>query len=219
MALIQFYEHNDQYVLECAHHANTNGLKLGKTQRAILDHLATGPGVTRQTVSKWVGDIVEHRRNVRQVIALLLTRAGWSQTQVADHLGVAQKTVSNDVKADILTSLTEELLREASAGLPDSVNAESLIEELRQERIFASWSDDERELLKQLRSGETVVVTLRGPHNSLIEWADAATAAAGPFVGGMHLAYVRNSRAHAECKILPASREVTHGGSGAARRA
>lgn len=44
MALIQIYDHNDQYVLECAHHPNTNGLKLGKTQRAILDHLATGPG-------------------------------------------------------------------------------------------------------------------------------------------------------------------------------
>lgn len=44
MASIQFYANNDQYVLECNHHPDTNGLKLGKTQRAILDHLATGPG-------------------------------------------------------------------------------------------------------------------------------------------------------------------------------
>jgi len=34
----------EQYVLECPHHANTNGLKLGKTQRAILAHLETAPG-------------------------------------------------------------------------------------------------------------------------------------------------------------------------------
>jgi len=139
-----------------------------------LKTIAKYSGVTRQTVSKWVGDIVEHRRNVRQVTALLLTRAGWSARQVADFLGVNHSTVVRDVNDDILHHLTEELLREGAAALPESVDAEAIVEEIRQERIFASWSDDERDLLKRLRSGETVVVTLRGPHNNLIEWADAA---------------------------------------------
>jgi hypothetical protein len=45
MAIIETRTLNgEQYVLECNHHANTNGLKLGKTQRAILSHLATAPG-------------------------------------------------------------------------------------------------------------------------------------------------------------------------------
>ncbi|GAA3417707.1 DUF4326 domain-containing protein [Streptosporangium vulgare] len=139
-----------------------------------LKTIAKYTSVTRQTISKWVGDIVEHRRAVRQVAALLLTRAGWSQRQVADHLGINQSTVMRDVNDDILHHLTEDLLREAAEIMPAGVDVDAIVEEIRQERIFASWSDDERELLKWLRDGETVVVTLRGAHNSLIEWADAA---------------------------------------------
>lgn len=140
-----------------------------------LKTIANYSGVTRQTVSKWVGDIVEHRRNVQAMAALLLSRAGWGQAQIAQHLGVSQSTVSRmqDVKGNIL-HIDEAVLREAASALPDSIDVEPILEEIRQERIFASWTDDERDLLKQLRSGETVVVTLRGPHNNLIEWADAA---------------------------------------------
>jgi DNA-binding MarR family transcriptional regulator len=151
-----------------------------------LKTIAKYSGVTRQTVSKWVGDIVEHRRMVRKVRALLLSRAGWSNVQIGEFLGVTEGTVRSDVKDDISTSLGEELIREAIDGLTEFFDStcevpeelldrlEAAAEEIRQERIFASWSDDERDLLKQLRSGETVVVTLRGPHNNLIAWADAA---------------------------------------------
>lgn len=66
-------------------------------------------GVTRQTVSKWVGDIVERRRHVRQIAAIILTRAGWSQKRIGEHLGCSQQTVTNDVKADISSYLTEDL--------------------------------------------------------------------------------------------------------------
>lgn len=143
-------------------------------------------GVTRQTVSKWVGDIVEHRRNVRQAMASLLSRAGWSQRQIADHLGVSVGTVFSDVKGDITERLNEDLLREALDSLTESFDGvcelpdelldrcEAAAEEIRQEQIFAAWSDEERDLVKRLRAGETIVVTLRGAHNNLIEWADAA---------------------------------------------
>lgn len=41
-----------------------------------------------------------------------------------------------------------------------------------QEKLFASWSEDERLLLKRLRGGETVVLNLRqGTHDNLISWA------------------------------------------------
>lgn len=139
-----------------------------------LKTIAKYSGVTRQTVSKWVGDIVEHRREVRKIRALLLARAGWSTRQIADFLGVSTGSAFSDVKADIVEHIDEAVLREAAEGLPDSVDVEPLLEELRQERIFATWNDDERDLLKRLRSGETIVVTLRGPHNNLIAWADAA---------------------------------------------
>jgi predicted transcriptional regulator len=169
--------------LSVKHGDRIKGEELKEIAREIADSnpeydlktIAAYSGVTRQTVGKWVGDIVEHRRLVRQAKALILTRAGWGQQQIADHLGISQRTVSSDVNGDIVANdLTEDLLREAAEGMPSEVDVESIVEELRQERIFASWSDDERDLLKRLRSGETVVVTLRGPHNSLIEWANAA---------------------------------------------
>lgn len=133
----------------------------------IAKHL----GVTRQTVGKWVGDIAERRQDIRRVRSLLLTRAGWSQQRVAEHLGVGQKTVSRDVSDDNLTQITEDLLREAAEDLP--IDAAGVVEEIRQEKIFAAWSDDERDLLKRLRDGETIVVSLRS-HASLIGWATEA---------------------------------------------
>lgn len=139
-----------------------------------LKTIASYSGVTRQTVGKWVGDIVEHRRMVRQIKAVILTRAGWSQRQVGEYLGVDHKTVGSDVNADFSPQFDEGILREAAEGMPSEIDVTAIVEELRQERIFATWSDDERDLLKQLRAGETVVVTLRGAHSNLITWADAA---------------------------------------------
>jgi hypothetical protein len=37
---------------------------------------------------------------------------------------------------------------------------------------FATWSDDERDLLTRLRNGETVVLSMRrGGHPNLVSWA------------------------------------------------
>lgn len=144
--------------------------------------IATYCGVTRQTVGKWVHDITERRQSVRRVQGLLLTRVGWTQREIADRLAVAQKTVSNDVNADVSTQLGEDLLREAEdllaadgAMSPQAVADLAMAAEgIRQDRVFATWSDGERDLLKRLRDGETVVVTLRGAHDNLIRWAESA---------------------------------------------
>jgi len=129
-------------------------------------------GVTRQTVSRWVGDITERRESVQACRVVLLARAGWKQAEIAEHLGMSQPTVSRiqNVKADNL-NMTEDLLREAAEGLP--IDVEAIVEEIRQERIFAQWTDEEREILKRLRDGETVVVSMR-THNNLIGWAETA---------------------------------------------
>jgi len=58
--------------------------------------------------------------------------------------------VSDDVNDDILTHLSEDILRGALAGLPEECMA--VAEEIREERIFAAWSDAERDLLKRLGS-------------------------------------------------------------------
>jgi hypothetical protein len=129
-------------------------------------------GVTRQTAGRWCGDITERRRLVRKVKALLLTRAGYSARDAGDLLGVEHTTVVRDVNDDILHQLTEDLLREALVDLP--AECQQAAEQIREDQIFATWSGDERTLLTLLRSGETVVLSMRGVHANLIEWADAA---------------------------------------------
>jgi hypothetical protein len=124
-------------------------------------------GVTRQTVGKWCGDITERRRIVRKVKALLLTRAGWTARDAGELLGVEHSTVVRDVSDDKSHHLSEDLLREALEGLPPE--CEQAAESIREDRIFASWTPDERDLLKQLRDGATVIVSMRGEHANLIE--------------------------------------------------
>lgn len=136
-----------------------------------LATIAQYAGVTRQTVSKWVGDITERRQMVREVRAALLARLGRSVREIGEELGMSKSQVSRDVNADI-SGHGEDVLAEALAGLPEA--AAEALETIRQERIFTAWSDEERVLLKRLRDGETVVVSLRGAHDRLIRWSDSA---------------------------------------------
>jgi hypothetical protein len=148
--------------------------------KVVTDHpdypmvkLAKVLGVTRQTVSKWGGPITERRRTIRKVRALLLDRAGWSLRQIGEFLGVSKDQVSTDVSDDITRHLTEDQLQEALTGLPKECIA--IAEEIREERIFAAWSDAERDLLKRLRTGETVVISMRSEaHPNLYRWAEDA---------------------------------------------
>lgn len=133
-------------------------------------------GVTRQTVGRWVGDITERRREVRKVRALLLSRLGWSTREIAEYLSYGQSTVIEDVNGNISDHLTEDLLREALEAFEDE-NGEiaEIAEQLREQQIFASWNEGERELLAQLRDGATVVVNMRNDgHPNLVEWATDA---------------------------------------------
>jgi transcriptional regulator with XRE-family HTH domain/DNA-binding transcriptional regulator YiaG len=131
-------------------------------------------GVTRKTVARWAGDVVERRRAVNKAAALILCTVGWPQANVATQIGVRQSTVSEWLSemGNDPSSITEDLLAAAAALLP--LDASHAIEQIREERIFATWSADERDLLDALRAGNTVVVTLRGAHDNLIRWADSA---------------------------------------------
>jgi hypothetical protein len=93
--------------------------------------IASYLAASRQTVSRYVGDIVEHRRELRRAQAALLGRAGWSHRQIGEHLGVDHKTVGSDVTSNI-SPQPEELLREAAAALP--IDAEPLVVEMLRER-------------------------------------------------------------------------------------
>lgn len=137
-----------------------------------LETIARYSGVTRQTVGKWVGDITERRRLIRRVRSVLLTRAGYSNRAAAEVLGCAESVVREDVKADISAHLAEDVLAEALEDMP--AVCEEAAEAVREDRLFATWTEGERALVKRLREGETVVVSLRGAHDRLIRWAESA---------------------------------------------
>ena len=139
-----------------------------------INTIARHCGVTRQTAGRWVSDIVDFRRDVRRLRAYIMAQAGWKTREIAEFLGIDHSTVVRDVKDDILHQLTEPMLRDAVENLPDTIDGESYAEELRQQQIFATWDDEQRDLVKRLRAGETLVANLRGQHDKLIEWATQA---------------------------------------------
>ncbi len=124
-------------------------------------------GVHATTVGRWCSDIGEHQKQLRQVKAILLTAAGWSQRKAADLLGVAQMTVNSDLQLQIPVHL-EDLIAEVLPDLPPECAAAA--DTVREELVFGQWSDEERQLLERHRSGETVVVN-QHRHKDLIGWA------------------------------------------------
>src|SRR4051812_47931809 len=91
---------------------------------------------------------------------------GWNQQQIADYLDRGQKTISEWLSENYhyhFPVFTEELLQEAIDACPDE-NGEvtEIVEDIREERIFGEWSEEERELLELLRNGETIVSPLSG---------------------------------------------------------
>jgi hypothetical protein len=167
--------------LSAKHGDRVSGEELREIAREIatanpdydLQTIARYSGVTRKTVGKWVGDITERRRLVRKAQTLILRQMDWPQANIAAQVGVSQRQVSSDLEEmrNDPSLLTEDLLREAAELLP--MDCTYAIEEIRQERIFNQWSEDERDLLKRLRDGETIVVSQR-THPNLIGWADIA---------------------------------------------
>jgi predicted transcriptional regulator len=126
-------------------------------------------GVSAATVSRWCSDISDHRKQVRQVRSLLLTRSGMSQSDAGELLGVSQRTVSSDLQTEIPSNF-DELLSEALEGLP--AGCADIADQLREDLVFANWSDEERQLLKRHQAGETIVANLHR-HVDLIRWAEA----------------------------------------------
>lgn len=127
--------------------------------------VAKALGRARKTVDGWLveqretrREIEEREREVRRYVARLLLAFGWTQVQVADHFGVTQQSIQTMAKSP-LSVLDEGVLREAVLAAP--VDVAAVAEGWREDRMFSTWSDEERLLLKRLRAGETVVVNMR----------------------------------------------------------
>jgi transcriptional regulator with XRE-family HTH domain len=141
--------------------------ELSANPDANLTTVARMLGVHPSTVGRWCSDIGEHQKEVRQVKAILLTAAGWSQRKAAELLGVTQGTVNSDLQLQI-PDRVDDLIAEVLPDLPsECVNA---AETVREELVFGRWSDEERNLLERHRSGQTVVVN-QHIHKDFIGWA------------------------------------------------
>jgi len=62
-------------------------------------------GITESRVSDFVSDLLAKRREERRAKALRLARLGWSQIEIAERLGVSQKTISDDVSKNFQSEL------------------------------------------------------------------------------------------------------------------
>lgn len=75
----------------------------------------------------------------------------------------------------------ESVLRDAVAAGPEDIREQlaAVAEQWRRDRIFATWTPDERDLLVRLRAGQTVVVNMRDDaHARLWKWAEQSGLAA-----------------------------------------
>lgn len=144
---------------------------------STITAVAKALGRPRKTVEGWLADEIEERReaeqrerDARKVAALMLRDLGWTQQKIAEHFGVTKQTISQSAANPPLTD--EGLIRRAIELVPDADLA-AVAERWREERIFATWTDDERDLLKHLRAGETVVLNMRADgHQRLWQWAE-----------------------------------------------
>lgn len=141
----------------------------------------------RKTVEGWVTDLAEdrrraedHAREVRRCLALMLKHLGWKQQDIGKALGVSQQQIAKIVTHNgesAVVELDERVLRDAIASGPEDARdgLVAVAEVWRNERIFATWTSDERDLLVRLRAGETVVVNMRHEaHGRLWKWAEDA---------------------------------------------
>lgn len=182
--------------LYAAHLQSTHGLPLVEQDEKALARemyeqsevaaatVAKALGRSRRTVDGWVTDLAEdrraaeeHQRDVRRCLALLLREVGWTQPKIADTLGITQSGVSRMHDGGVAVMHTESVLRDAVAIAPDDVADEvaEIADRWREERIFSRWSQDERDILKRLRDGGTVVVNMRPEaHGKLWVWAEQA---------------------------------------------
>lgn len=141
--------------------------------------VAKAMGQPRKTVESWLsGELEErrekerHDRNVRQAVALMLREAGWTQQRIADHLGITQSGASRLMHdGDGAVMHNEQVIGEAVTAAP--IDVADIAERWREQRIFATWTQYERNLLEQHRAGRTVVVSMRD-HKNLWRWAEAA---------------------------------------------
>lgn len=143
--------------------------------------VAKALGRPRKTVEGWLSDQIEQRReaeqrerDARKVAALMLRDLGWTQQKIADELGVSQQAVAGLTNKGESAVVSESLIARAIELVPDADLA-GVADQWREERIFATWTPDERDLLKHLRAGETVVLNMRGDaHQRLWQWAEQA---------------------------------------------
>lgn len=103
-------------------------------------------------------------REDRQEVVLSLRQSGLSQRAIASATGVSQATIYDDLQVTgnrspdggaVIIGLDGKTYQPPAPPPPPKPR----------------WTAVERDIQRQLNAGETVVVTLRGFHDNVIEWA------------------------------------------------
>jgi transposase-like protein len=110
-------------------------------------------------------------REERPEIVSSLRESGLSVRAIAAATGINRETVRQELAGDNKLSPDEDALAEQLiANQPPIIGMDG--KPYPRPTPKPRWSAAERDIQRQLKAGETIVVTLRGPHDNLIEWAD-----------------------------------------------
>jgi ParB family chromosome partitioning protein len=113
----------------------------------------------------------------RQSVAEIVTGSA-GRHKTLEKIGEVKRIALDESRSDRLRQKAREALAEMDRTGVVAASHKRVMLALRAEQAsngsdVSSWSEDERSLLKELREGHTVVVSLRDHHANLARWAEA----------------------------------------------
>lgn len=106
--------------------------------------LARDSGYSQPTISRWLQEAgitdkkkeaEEKARELRRIRVFLLSEAGWSQRNIADHLGVHHSTVADDIQVNTTRQYTEAQMWDAGVALDGVIDVNAIIAKIMTSRL------------------------------------------------------------------------------------
>jgi ParB family chromosome partitioning protein len=149
-------------------------LERPRAQERRREHGGTAPGRSRQDT---LGNVPPVSGRAKASVAEIIGGTA-GRYKTLDKIGEVKRIAGDETQPDRVREAAREALTEMDrtgnvAGAHTRVKLAEAAAVSRNGADVTTWSSEERALLEQLRSGRTVVVSLRGHHANLVRWAEA----------------------------------------------
>jgi ParB-like chromosome segregation protein Spo0J len=138
------------------------------------EHGGTAPGRSRRDT---LGNVPPVSGRAKESVAEIIGGSA-GRYKTLDKVGEVKRIAGDESQPDRVREAARAALTEMDrtgnvAGAHTRVKLAERAAASRNSADFTTWSSDEQAILEQLRSGRTVVVSLRGHHANLVRWAEA----------------------------------------------